>query len=184
MKVPIEYDIIYSKKNDIMVIGEMNKIKEKLIEAKAKRELGEELYNNIKSEFLASYKQLCASALDIEDGIDCQEIIEELKDMKNQIWVASLFQFLGCAVSGVSIWRMDMYGIEQTVISSIVGLVMLTVASLSKHSIKKEYNELQDDLIMYINAKKNGGIDIEEENKEYNYANIPCREACNEIVDL
>ena len=180
----IEYDIIYSKKNDIMVIGEMNKIKEKLIEAKAKRELGEESYNNIKSEFLASYKQLCASALDTEDGIDCQEIIEELKDMKNQIWVTVLCESLGVAMSGVSLWRMDMYGVKQTVISCSVAIIMFIASAIKKRSIKREYNELQDDLILYVNAKKNRELDIGEENTVNEFANIPCKDACDELLNL
>ena len=166
-----------------MVIGEMNKIKEKLIEAKAKRQLGEEAYNNIKSEFLSVYKQLCSSVIDNEDGIDCVAIVEELKNMKNQIWLASLFEFFGGTMCGVAIWRMDMYGIKQTIISSIVGLLMFTVASMRKHGIKREYNELQDDLIVYINAKKNGGLGIGEESKENDYANIPCIDACNELLN-
>lgn len=175
----IEYDIIYSKKNDIMVIGEMNKIKEKLIEAKAKRELGEESYNNIKSEFLASYKQLCASALDTEDGIDCQEIIEELKDMKNQIWITSLFEFFGCAIEGVAIWKMDLYDVKQTITSIVIGIMMFVIAGIRKHIINKEYNELQNDLIMYVNSKKIN----EKNNKENDCINIPCKDACNELIN-
>lgn len=165
----------------------MNKIKEKILELKAIKHLGEEQYNSIKEEFSETYKKLCAEVVGADD-INCKEILNYLKYIKNQVWLNTLFEFLGGAMCGVSLFRIEMYGVRQTIISFAVGLGMVAIAGIRNYLTKKKFNEVQDDLVDYVYSNMSVYREEDTEELEENRGNIDynlaaCKFACNDLLD-
>lgn len=165
----------------------MNKIKEKILELKAIKYLGEEQYNSIKEEFSATYEKLCTEVVGAND-INCKEIIDYLKNIKNLVWLNTIFEFLGGAVCGASLFCMEMYSIRQTIISCAIGLGIVAIAGIRNYLTKKEFNEVQDDLVDYVYSnmsvyRKEDTEELEENRGNIDYNLVACKFACNELLD-
>ena len=117
----------------------MNKIKQMMLESKAIKYLGEDNYNSIKKDFTDTFRELCTD-IPNRDNIDCRVMINYLKYIKNQIWINTLFECLGGAVCGATLYRMDTCSLRDTIITCAVGLGMTVIAGIRNYLAKKKFD--------------------------------------------
>ena len=166
----------------------MNKIKEMILESKAIKYLGEDQYIQIKRDFTSTLTHLYYDRTEPESQ-ECRQVLDEMKKLKNQIWVNTLFECLGGAMCGVALWRMGTYGLSQTILSCGVGLFMTAMAEIRSRLAKKEFYSIQDDFVEYIYSKMYGDYrvkyadSIEDSRDNSKYDLVACKSACNEMLD-
>ena len=166
-------------------LWDMSKVRDWIVISKAKKSLGEETYNMIKDDFVDTFNRLCME-FDATKDINCKQIVKNLKSLKNEIWLECLFQILGSSMIGVALYRQDLYGMRQTIISCIMGILSFTIATLKTVYSRRKLREKQGDFIDYIN--KNQTLNIDNMDKNINQSDFEigfkaaCKEACDSLI--
>lgn len=160
----------------------MGKIKQYIVESKARKELGSEKYYALRQEFLNVFHSVCSSFVGDSEG---RKIVRELKELKDKMWLDNLFKFLGSATLVVSLWRSDMYSVRETIAGCVVGTIMATVAQLKSMYASRSYDEKKEDLIDYVTTKiesQNGAKLAEGYEGKKDTLNVIYKDACDDLV--
>ncbi len=156
----------------------MNKISESLLIAKAKRQLGEDIYSDLKKSFLDAFKKICE---DENENKFCKKSLKQLWLLKNQMWVQSLCQILGPATIGASIYRCSESSPRETIITCIIGALMATISSFRKRETKGNYQTSEAEFLNYISERS--GLNINIDNTHQSIQSVPYKDACHKLVE-
>ncbi len=154
----------------------MNIISKNLLITKAKKELGEGTYANLKKSFLDTFNKVCE---DKKEDKFCKKSLRELWLLKNQMWVQTLMQVLGPAMIGTSLLNSGESRLSETIITCGLGVLITIISNCRKHQTKELYQASETEFLNYICSKNN----LNMENTNQSIELIPYKDACNELVD-
>ena len=162
----------------------MGKIKQRIVESKARKRLGEEKYYELRQQFLDVFNSVCSELLLDKEG---RQIVRELRGLKSSMWIENLLKILGSAMFAVSVWRWGDYTLRESIAGCAVGVIMTTVAQLRNLHTKACYDDTKDELIDYIAGKVNNEdnelngtisqLDLDDDN-----ARIAYKDACDDLA--
>lgn len=173
---------IYNKKCVFDGVKNMGKIKQYMLERKARKELGEEKYYALREEFLRVFNEVCMGFGGDASG---KAIVREMKALKDKMWMENLFKILGTAMLVVSIWRSDIYSARDTFVGCATGVILASVAKFKNMYTNRSYNDATDELIDYVTTKVNKLDNVSlaegfEGNQET--LRVVYKDACDDLV--
>ena len=163
----------------------MEKIRQYFLEKEAKKYFGEKKYNSIKTEFQSRYDNLCSEFFAKRSSHNIKDMSSRLGQLKNHIWVAGLMQVMGGMMTVVSLNRTDIYPLEETIVASIIGVLIAGLSTLVKVDLRNKFNEMKNLFIKKVNAGECESLSANTNNlddDEVKYTKAVYTSAVNDII--